>query len=69
MKIFICNYYWSGNFGAYSEINLIIAAETKEVALGLALEYEYYSRKENWSIEEFNKNDIRMVHEISRSGT
>lgn len=38
MNLYLCEYYWCGNHGAYDKVIYLIFAETENVALGLALE-------------------------------
>ena len=67
MKVYIASYYWSGRYGAYQEYNYVIIAETKEVALGLALESNKESQWENWVIEEIDTENAGVHYVTSHS--
>jgi len=61
MKTWKAIYDWSGSWGAFEEKYYIIIAETKEVALGLALEAEPETAACNWTIELIN-NERAEAH-------
>lgn len=65
MKLWSCSYYQSWGYGAYEDIECIINAETKEVALGLALEKYKETDTKYWFVEELVLEDYE-VYEISK---
>lgn len=54
MKLFLAVFEWYGNYGAYTKRSYIIVAETKQVALGLALENNLDTGAKDWEIEEID---------------
>ncbi len=65
MKVFIAKYSWYGKYGAFQDYNYVIVAETKNVALGLALETHKETDAQYWEFEEIdpNKQSINWVSE------
>lgn len=68
MKVFDATYAWQGGWGAYEYRDYVIIANTKEEALGLALEAELNTKAENWLINEINTS-LPKAHYISGSSS
>ena len=58
LKTFIASYYWSGRCQAFESIESVIVAETKQVALGLALENNPDTKAKHWTIEELDTSTV-----------
>lgn len=64
MKVFHCSNHEYWKYGGMEEIELIVVAETREVALGLCLEeYKNCYNDKFWNIEEIQteKNEIIFI--------
>ena len=64
MKLWKADYEWFGDYGAYVERRYIIIAETREVALGLALEAEPHTGAGDWTLTELDSTNAK-AHFIS----
>ena len=57
LKVFDARYYRRWGMGTYDEIMLVVVAENKDVALGLALESHVETDAKFWDI-----NEIDITH-------
>lgn len=69
MKIWHCSYDWQGSWGAYQRYEYVCVAETKELAIELAMKDagEFGKGIENWSAEEINITEENAHYISSRS--
>ena len=67
MKAFIGTSHQSWGYGNFQDHYTVIFAETKSVALGLALENYTDTDAEDWTFEEIDPNEAKC-HYVSSDG-
>jgi len=61
LDTFKASYYWSGNYGAYEELEYVVIANSVSEALGFVLEAEPNTDAGNWSIDPI---DTSLPHAV-----
>lgn len=67
-KVWHCSYRWSGGYGAYEELEVIVVAEIKSKAIGMAVMEHSRTLPKCWSAEEIPL-DREGVHWISEASS